>query len=254
MFNKCSEVGCSTNYSGYGTSTVFPLPKAENQKKQWLKFLQRPDATSLKNIFICYKHLPPDVVVKTPKRLKLLHEMKPVPTIIPESQKTVNLPSIAVLDTLKTPQKPSKVRVFHEYEYIKFKATDEITALEHITENKVKQLWEDFKIKSLPDGAIIYCLKMDSEFTQITYCIKVDQSLCLKLFYKWVPIHLPFWFSVGKNSRLASWSMVPNFVSHMKERSEETKSVLCELNSACLDQWLDDILILWPRASHQKCA
>ena len=92
MFNKCSEVGCSTNYSGYGTRTVFPLPKAENQKKQWLKFLHRPDATSLKNIFICYKHLNPDVVVKTPKRLKLLHEMKQVPTIIPESQKTVNLP------------------------------------------------------------------------------------------------------------------------------------------------------------------
>ena len=30
--------------------------------------------------------------------------------------------------------------------------------------------------------------------------------------------------------------MVPNFVSYMKERSEETKSVLCELNSASLDQ------------------
>ena len=54
--------------------------------------------------------------------------MKPVPTIIPESQKSVNLPSTAVLDTLKTPRKPAKVRVFHEDEYTKFKATDEITA------------------------------------------------------------------------------------------------------------------------------
>ena len=109
--------------------------------------------------------------------------MKPVPTIIPESQKTVNLPFIAVLDTLKTPRKHPKVRVFHEDEYTKFKATDGISALEHITENKVKQLGENFKIKSLLDGAIIYCLEMDSEFTQITYCIKVDQSLCLKPFY-----------------------------------------------------------------------
>ena len=187
---------CSTNYSGYDTGTVFPLPKAEDQKKQWLNFLHRPDATNLKNIFICYKHFTPYVIVKTPKCLKLLHEMKPVPTIIPESQKTVNLPSIAVLDTLKTPQKPPKVRVFHEDEYTKFKATDEITTLEHITENKVKQLGEGFKIKSIPDGAIICCLEMNSEFAQITNCIKVDQSLCLKLFYKEVPIHLPFWFSV----------------------------------------------------------
>ena len=101
--------------------------------------------------------------------------MKPVPTIIPESQKTVNLPSMAVLDTLKIPQKPPKVRVFHEDECTKFKATDEISTLEHINENKVQQLGEGFKIKILPDGAIIYCLEMDSEFIQITYCIKVDQ-------------------------------------------------------------------------------
>ena len=52
-----------------------------------------------------------------PNRLRLLHEMKPIPSIIiPESQKTVNLPSAAVLDTLKTPRKPPKVRVFHEDE------------------------------------------------------------------------------------------------------------------------------------------
>ena len=97
-------------------------------------FLHRPDSTNLKNIFICNKHFTPYVIVKTPKRLKLLHEMKPVPTIIPEVQKTVNLPSIAVLDTLKTPRKPPKVRVFYEDDYTKFKATDEITTLEHITE------------------------------------------------------------------------------------------------------------------------
>ena len=96
----------------------------------------------------------------------------------------------------------------------------------------VKQLWENFKIKSLPYCAIIYCLEMNSEFTpQVTYCIKVDQSLCLKLFYKGVPIPLPPWFSVGRNSRLTSWSMMPNFVSYMKKRSEETKFILCELIS-----------------------
>ena len=108
---KCSVVGCSPNYSGYDTGTVFPLPTAEDQRKQWLIFLHQPDATTLKNLFICYKHFTSDVIAKTPNRLKLLHEMKPVPTIIPESQKTVNLPSTAVLDTLKTPWKPPKVRV-----------------------------------------------------------------------------------------------------------------------------------------------
>ena len=74
---------------------------------------------TMKNIFICYKHFTSDVIVNTPKRLKLLHGMKPVPTIIPESQKFVNLPPTAVLDTLKTPRKPPKVRLFHEDEYTK---------------------------------------------------------------------------------------------------------------------------------------
>ena len=128
---------------------MFPLPKEEDKKKQWLKLLHRPDATTLKNIFICYKHFTSDVIAKTPKRLKLLHERKPVPNIIPESEKTVNLPSIAVLDIMKTPRKHPKVRLLHEDGNTKFKATDEITALEQITEKKVKQLGEDFKIKSL---------------------------------------------------------------------------------------------------------
>ena len=111
--------------------------------------------------------------------------MNLVPTIIPESLNTVTLPSTSVLGTLKTPRKSPKVRVFYEDECTKFKATDKITTLEQITDQKVKQLGEDFKIKSLPDGAIIYCLEMDSEFTpQVTYFIKVDQSLCLKFFTK----------------------------------------------------------------------
>ena len=211
-------VGCSTNYSSHDTGTVFPLPKAKDQWKQWLKFLHRPDVTALKNIFICYKHFTSDVIVKTPKRLKFLHEMKPVPTIIPESWKTVNLPSSAVFDTLETPRKPPKVRVFHKDEYPKIKATDEITALEQITEKIVKQFGEDFKTQSLPDCAIIYWLEMDSEFTpKVTYCIKVHQSLCLKLFYKGVPVPLSPWLSVGRNSRLMRWSMMPNFVLLMKE-------------------------------------
>jgi hypothetical protein len=52
----------------------------------------------------------------------------------------------------------------------------------------------------------------------------------LKLFYKGVPIPLPPWFVTGRNARLTSWSMIPNFVSYMKETTKETKSVLCELN------------------------
>ena len=85
MANKCSVVGCSTNYSGYDTGTVFPLPKEGDQKKQWLKLLHQTDETTLMNIFICYKHFTSDVIATTPKRLKLLHEKKPAPTIITES-------------------------------------------------------------------------------------------------------------------------------------------------------------------------
>ena len=94
MGKKCSVVGCFTNYAGYDRGTVFSLPQDEEQRMKWIKFLNREDASSLKKIQICYKHFADNVMEKTPTRIKLSSTLKPVPTLIPNSQEVINLPPV----------------------------------------------------------------------------------------------------------------------------------------------------------------
>jgi len=82
MVFKCSVVGCFTNYDGYDRGAVFSLPEEEEQKKQWIKFLNRKDISSINRVKICHKHFEDNLLKKGPKRTKLLYECKPVPTII----------------------------------------------------------------------------------------------------------------------------------------------------------------------------
>ena len=220
MVNKCSVVGCFVNYSGYEKGTVFPLPEEEHQRQQWIKFLHRSNIDSLKHVYICYKHFSEDVLSRTPKRIKLLHHLKPVPTVIPKSQKIVNLPPAAVFETLKTPRKPPKERIFREDEMRKFKKKDEINSIDDITEGKVqKELGRDFKISRLGSHVSVYFFDNNVEAVpQVTYCVKIEETLTVKLFHKGIPIPLPVWFTVGKKARLTSWSMLENFIAHMKQK------------------------------------
>ena len=100
---------------------VFLLPEDEEQKTIWFKFLNRKDSIYLKNMLICYKHFAEDVTVKTPTRVKLKSTLKPVPIIVPDSQKVINLPPAAIFETLKTPRKPPKPRVLRKDELDDFK-------------------------------------------------------------------------------------------------------------------------------------
>lgn len=228
MVNKCSVVGCFTNYEGYEKGTVFPLPEDKEQRQQWIKFLHRQDSYYIKHVFICYKHFAEDRIAKTPKRVKLLHNLKPVPTIIPKSQETVNLPPTAVFETIKTPRKPAKERIFRDDELQAFKAKDEIKSINDITDKKVRGLGQDFQINRQQDHVTIYCLENNSDaLPQITFCVKIQHTLSVKLFHKGLGFSL--WFRKGRNTRLTSWSMVPNFIVHMRQKVKESKSLLDEL-------------------------
>ena len=67
-----------------------------------LSEMNRSDHESLKNIMVCYKHFEEKALHKTPTRVQMNSKMKPVSTIIPSTQETINLPPVAVMKTLKT--------------------------------------------------------------------------------------------------------------------------------------------------------
>ena len=108
MVFKCSVVRCITNYDCYDRRAVFSLPEKEEQKKQWIKFSNRKDISSIKRVNICYRHFADNLQKKGLKRTKLLYECKPVPTIIPVTWQKENLPPNAIFETIKTPKKPPR--------------------------------------------------------------------------------------------------------------------------------------------------
>ena len=91
MVNKCSVPGCKTNHVGGDKETVFELPDDEEQRNIWISFLNSDSLTSYKHIFICYKHFAENFVRKNDKRYRLVRILKPSPTILPSSQRDINI-------------------------------------------------------------------------------------------------------------------------------------------------------------------
>ena len=141
-------------------------------------------------------------------------------------------PPAAVLQSIESGRKSPKERLFREDELSKFKATDKINSIHDITDEKVKELGQNFQITQKQDHISVYCLENNPDaIPQITYCIKIEQSLCVKLFHKGTSMPLHVWFRKGKNTHLTSWSMMPNLIVYMKQKAEEDKSLLDELES-----------------------
>lgn len=231
MVNKCSVIGCNTNYKGHETGAVFKLPKEKDLQEQWVKFLYRQDYPSLKKVFICYKHFSENFLDKNGKRLRLKKELNPVPTIIPETQKKVNPPS-AIVDSIIKPRKAPKFRPFQEDELEKFKKMDRIEKLDDINECMVKYLGNGFILEKHDTFVIIYKLERNpSMVPEVTHCIKIDEELRVKLFYKSIPVPLPIWFRKGRNTKLTSKGMLQNFISYMNQEAESHMGVLEELNN-----------------------
>ena len=73
----------------------------------------------------------------------------------------------------------------------------------------------------------------DNAFTvsEVTYCIKIDEELHVKLFYKGSPLPLPAWFCRGRNAKFTCKSMLQNFIPSMKKNVQKFGSVLEEVHT-----------------------
>ena len=124
VVNKCSFIGCFANYEIHDRDTVFPLPDDVEQRAKCIKFLNGKDYSSLKHVFICYKHLIKEVFLNTPELVKLNAALKPVPTIFPPSYKVQNLPPPPVLESITNARKSPKMTICQEDELEKFRKHD----------------------------------------------------------------------------------------------------------------------------------
>ena len=129
-----------SNYDCYDRGAVFSLPEKEEQKKQWIKFSNRKDISSIKRVNICCRHFADNLQKKGPKRTQLLH----VSTIIPVTREKENLPPNAIFETIKTPRKPPRKKDFSRRTDETSKKSDVIKYLDDINKEKMKNLDECF--------------------------------------------------------------------------------------------------------------
>ena len=117
MVNRCNASGCYTNYPGHNSAAVFRLPNDPQLQATWVKFLNRTDVHTLKNIFLCQHHFENNYLNNSRSRILLKMDMNPEPTIFSDSQKCVTK---SLLPTVTKQRKPPTNRVLQEEELEKF--------------------------------------------------------------------------------------------------------------------------------------
>ena len=76
------------------------------------------------------------------------------------------------------------------------------------------------------DHAVYFKLKTnDLSIPQVTECIRVDNNLHVKLFYKGSPIPHPQWFRHDRNCKLTSKGMLENFPSYIRAEREKLSGI-----------------------------
>ena len=63
MPNRCSALGCRSNYDGEPYTPVFRLPVNKDIAQEWLRSLHREGVDDLKNLFLCAKHFRSEDVI-----------------------------------------------------------------------------------------------------------------------------------------------------------------------------------------------
>ena len=102
--------------------------------------------------------------MNTPKRVKLNVALKPVPTIIPPSQKVHNLPPAPILESITNARQPPKIRIFQEDELEKFRKQDIIENMADIASKGPKcLLGDEFTFQKMDDHILIYKLEKSIE-------------------------------------------------------------------------------------------
>lgn len=224
MVNKCCVVGCNSNYVGGETVPVFGFPKDEDLKNLWIRFVNRKDWVATNSSVICLKHFDNKFYKKgdSGKRYRLRHELKPIPTIYPISISSASLPIIS------EPRKAPTSRVYQEDEYQKFIDHDTIQNLESFT---VADSPPGYLFTKFDECLIFHKITLNElKIPQVAECIRIDENLHVKLFYKNIPVSLPAWLRVTHQCKLKRRSMLENIPAHFNIKVEKLSSILNELN------------------------
>ena len=147
------------------------------------------------------------------KRFHLDMSMKPVPTIFDPSTHASSNTS-ALKAPIRIPRKfPKECNVFAD-EYVEFVNNDKIMKFDSIDETLVPPGYTTAKYEY---HIVFYKIEHNELLIpQLTECIRIDNKLHIKLYFKGSPVPLPKWFCNGHDCHLSRKSMLENFPSHIQ--------------------------------------
>ena len=223
MVNKCCVVGCFSNYSKHDVVPVFSFPVKKELRTKWIKFVNRLNWVPTKSSVICAKHFQEKYLKhgEQEKRFRLIKKLKPVPTIHPSVISKSSIPTINL--ERKSPTK----RIYQNDQRSEFLKNDLIKNLNCITDIPCPSGYQMLK----HNDHIVFYKMLFNEFSipEVIECIRVDESLHVKLFYKGCLVPLPKWFCNGHNCTLTRKSMFENFPPYLRSQAEKNFSVFEEL-------------------------
>ena len=160
------------------------------------------------------------------KRSCLDMSMKPVPTIFDPSTHASSSTS-ALNAPIRIPRKSAKKRNVFADEYVEFVNNDKIMKFESTDEILAPT---GYTIAKHGDHIVFYKIERNElSIPQVTECIRIDDKLHVKLYYKGSPVPLPKWFRHGHDCHLPRKSMLENFPSHIETMVCQNKTVFDEL-------------------------
>ena len=193
-------------------------------KKKWIYFVNRKEWTPTSNSVICVEHFE-SKYVKYGKRCTLKWELHPIPTIHTDSISSPSLLRIQVVSRRSPRKRKQDIDQLKE-----FQEKDKVESFETFSQDHAPS---EFTLKRLQESLQYYGLIFDSKsgFPRVYEYISIGKELHVKLTFQGFSIPLPDWFRIGHNCTVNRFSMLKNFFSHIKNRSDSFSSILSELNS-----------------------
>ena len=223
--------GCKSNGRGSKENvTVFDFPDDADLCARWVKFASgtRKNWERAPSSRICKRHFEPKYVNTGANnaRYRLIKTLKPVPTI--RDPDTEESPEVSHMKApISVPRKSPRKRLFQEDEYPKYLERDIIRSFADIDE---KFTPAGFTMSRFNEHLVFYKLELDElSIPQVTSCIRIDNDLHVKLFYRGAPLPLPEWFRQGRDCKLTRKGMLQNLPCYIELEGEQTSSVFEEL-------------------------
>ena len=109
---------------------------------------------------------------------------------------------------VSVPRKSPRKRLFQEDQYQKFLDNDVIKCFDEIDE---KLTPTGFTLTKFDQHLVFYKLELNElSVPEVQECIRIDDDLHVKLFYKGSPVPLPEWFRKGRDCKITRKSMLRN--------------------------------------------